>query len=320
MAHGIAEKMKAAAIERFGGLDELKVYDLPRPEPGPNEVSIRIHAAGVGIWDSLQRRGELAPDKPTFPMVLGAECAGEIERVGSSVTSLHDGQAVYSYFHGEQGAYAQYVTVDADMVAPKPKSLSYTEAAAVPVDALTAYQALIEELKLKAGEWCFIAGGAGGVGSLAVQIAINAGAQVITSARTENFEILESFGVARDRLIDYTQADVVKSVRSITGGLGADVALDAVGGESSKQTIQAVRQGGRLAELTGQELAPEREIAVIHVESKPSAKTLVTLGEMFDLGQVKVQVGRVFTLSHVREAQAAVETHAGAGKVVLRIE
>ncbi|MBD5656545.1 MAG: NADP-dependent oxidoreductase [Candidatus Eremiobacteraeota bacterium] len=320
MAHGIAEKMKAAAIERFGGLDQLKVFDLPKPEPGPDEVLIRVRAAGVGIWDSLQRTGELAPDAPEFPMILGAECSGDVERIGANVTTLHDGQAVYSYFRGEQGAYAEYVAVKATMVAPKPASLSYTEAAAVPVDAITAHQALVDELKIKAGEWCFIAGGAGGVGSLAVQIAISLGAQVIVSARAENFAVLESFGVMRGNLIDYTQADLGQAVRDITGGHGADAALDAVGGESSKQTIQVVRDGGRLAELTTQELPETRGIKIFHVQSRPSAKRLAILGEMFDARVLKIHVGRVLTLVQAREAQEAVEEHRGMGKIVLKID
>ncbi|MBD5635174.1 MAG: NADP-dependent oxidoreductase, partial [Candidatus Eremiobacteraeota bacterium] len=277
-------------------------------------------AAGVGIWDSLQRRGELAPDAPEFPMILGAECSGDVERVGANVTALHDGQAIYSYVRGEQGAYAEYVVADAAMVALKPASLSYMEAAAVPVDAITAHQALIDELKIQAGEWVFVAGGAGGVGSLAVQIAINAGARLIVSARAENFEVLESFGVARDNLIDYTQADVVRAVRDITGGAGADAALDAVGGENSKQTIEAVRSGGRLAELTGQELPQGRDVTIVHVESAPSAKRLALLGDMFDAGTLKVHVGRVLSLGQAREAQAAVEEHRAGGKIVLRVE
>ncbi len=312
--------MKAVAIERFGGLDELKMFDLPRPEPEADEVLIRVRAAGVGIWDSLQRTGELPATDPHFPLVLGAECAGDIVAVGHAVTTLHEGEAVYSYFFGKQGAYAQFVAVKADAVALKPSRLSYVEAAAVPTDAITAHQSIVDALKVKAGEWCFVAGGAGGVGMMAVQLAENLGARVIASARAENFGFLESLGVQRANLIDYTQADVPQAVRDITGGAGADAAVDAAGGASAKVTIKAVRDGGRLAELTGEELTDERAIEISHIESEPSAARLDIIRELIEAGHLKVHVDRTFPLAHAREAQAAVEGHRGPGKIVLIVD
>jgi NADPH:quinone reductase-like Zn-dependent oxidoreductase len=312
--------MRAIAIERFGGLDELRAIDVPKPEPAPGEVLIHIRAAGVGIWDSMQRSGELGSERPEFPLILGAECAGDVEKVGEDVTTLAEGDAVYTYFYGKQGAYAEYVAVKADAVAKKPASLSYLEAAAVPVDALTAYQSVHDELKLAANEWFFIAGAAGGVGSFAVQFAIALGARVIASARAENFGLLESLGVAKANLIDYTASDVNKAVRDITGGAGADAALDAVGPGHAKESIGAVKDGGRLAELTGTEISDERKIRVFHVESKPSAEQLDLIAGMFADGHLKVLVGRVFPLAQAREAQQTVEKPHGPGKIVLSVE
>ena len=194
------------------------------------------------------------------------------------------------------------------------------EAGGVPVDAITAHQAIVDELKVQSDEWCFVAGGAGGVGSMAVQVAIALGARVIASAKAADFDILESFGVERANLIDYTQSDVAAAVRAITGGAGTDAALDAAGAESAKQTFKTVRDGGRVAELTGQELPQERGVKVIHIQSRPSAKRLTTLAGMFDAGELKVRVGRVFPLVEAREALAAVEQHLVAGKVVLRVD
>ncbi len=312
--------MKAIAIERFGGLDELKAFDLPKPEPAPDEVLIRVRAAGVGTWDASNRTGEYLPSTPHFPMILGAECAGDIERVGSKVTTLREKQAVYSYFTGPQGAYAQYVAVKAEFVAEKPKSLSYIEAAGVPVDAITAHQAIVDGLKLAAGQWLFIAGGAGGVGNLAVQIATTLGAHVIVSAKAEDFEYLESLGVAKANLIDYKRSDVAKSVRDLTGGKGADLALDAVGGPSSKETIQAVKDGGTIAVLTVQELPAERQVRVVHVSSKPSGKRLELIAAMFDAGQLKVHVAKVFPLAKAREAQALVTGPHDRGEIVISVD
>lgn len=319
MAQQLADTMKAIAIGRFGGLTELKEYDLPKPEPAADEVLIRVRAAGVGIWDSKQRTGDFASEKAEFPLILGGECAGDIERVGSSVTALGEKEAVYTYFTAKQGAYAEYVAVKAAFVAKKPAGLSYFEAAAMPIVGITAHQAIVDEIKLKPNEWFFVAGGAGGVGSFAVQIANAIGARVIASARAEDFGYLESLGVARANLIDYTKSDVVAAVRSITNGAGADAALDAVGGESSKQTIQAVKDHGRLAELTGQKLPSERNISVSHIESKPSATRLDTLRAMVDAGQLKVHVDKSFPLAQAREAQKAVEQLHRPGEIVLSV-
>jgi len=320
MAHAVAEKMHAVAIGRLGGLDELKVYDLAKPEPAADEVLIRVRGAGVGIWDSKQRSGERPVDEAQFPLVLGAECAGDIERIGSGVTTLHEKQAVYTYFWGKQGAYAQYVAVKANFVALKPTSLSYLEAAGVPVIAITAHQALVDAIRLQPNEWMYVAGGAGGVGAMAVQMATLIGARVIASARAEDFEYLESLGVLRANLIDYERSDVVKAVREITTGNGVDAALDAVGGEHSKETVRAVKDGGRLAELTGQDLPDERNITVHHIQSRPSAARLDALRALFDAGQLKVHVSKTFPLEQAREAQQAVEQSHGPGEIVISVD
>ncbi len=320
MTHATATKMKAAAIERFGGLDELKLLELPKPEPAAGEVLIRVRAAGVGVWDSMKRQGEFGAEHPHFPMILGQECSGDVEAAGSDVANLKARDAVYTYFYADQGAYAEYVAVKADVVAQKPASLSYVEAAAVPVDGITAHQAIVDELKVKSGEWVFVAGGAGGVGLLAVQIAKDLGAKVIASARAENFDLLESLGVKREHLIDYSHAEVVNAVREITGGTGVDAALDAVGGANAKQTVETVRDGGRFAELTGQEIPAQRGLKIVHVESQPSATRLDTLRALIDAGRLKVRVDKVFPLAQAREAQALVEAHHGPGKIVLSVD
>lgn len=312
--------MKAVAIGRFGGLSELKLYDLPKPEPAPDEVLIRVRAAGVGIWDSKQRAGSFLSEIAAFPLVLGEECAGDVERVGREVTSLRENDAVYAYFVAERGAYAQYAAVKAICVARKPAGLSYLEAAAVPVVGITAHQAIVDDIKLESNESLFVAGAAGGVGSFAVQVAIAIGARVIASARAEEFAYLESLGVARANLIDYTQSDVVASVRSLTNGAGVDAALDAAGGENWKQTIQAVRDGGRLAQLTGHSVSGDAKVSVLTILSKPSAKRLDTLREMFEAGQLKVRVEKSFPLAQASEAQRAVEHGHRPGEIVLSVD
>jgi NADPH:quinone reductase-like Zn-dependent oxidoreductase len=314
-----AETMKAIAIGRFGGLSELKEYDLPKPEPAADEVLIRVRAAGVGIWDSKQRNGDFLAQIAEFPLILGEECAGDIERVGTGVTGLRQNDAVYTYFVAKKGAYAQYVAVKAAYVARKPATLSYLEASAVPVVGITAHQAIVDELKLKPNESFFVAGGAGGVGSFAVQIASQIGARVMASAKTEEFAYLESLGVLRANLIDYTQGDVIAAVRSITNGTGADAALDAVNGDNWKQTLGAVKDGGRLAQLTGKDVPSDGRVAILTILSKPDAKRLDTLREMFDGGQLKVHVEQSFPLSQASAAQQTVENPHRPGEIVLSV-
>lgn len=313
-------KMQAIAIDSFGGLDKLQLRELPIPEPKAGEVRIRIHAAGVGIWDSMQRRGEFPPDQLNFPMVLGAECAGTIDAIGPHVDNrLHEGDEVYSYFWGGQGAYAQYVCVKAEYVARKPKNLSFVEAAAVPVDGITAHQALVDELALRAGESIFISGASGGVGTLAVQIAARAiDAHVIASAGPSNIRYVRELG-ATD-VIDYTAGDIVTNVKNHMPG-GVDAALDCVGkDDTAMTTIKTVRDGGRFAELAGENVPPERGIKIAHIESQPSAKRLDTLRALFEDGTLHVEVQQTFHLAEARQAQEAVEGRHTRGKIVLVVD
>jgi len=311
--------MKAAAIARFGGPEELKEFDLPKPEAAAGEVLIRVRAAGVGVWDAKTRSGNYGDTSPKFPYIIGEECSGDIEQLGAGVTTLQAGEPVYAYFP-QQGAYAQYVAVKAEYVARKPASLSYLEAGGIPVVGTTAHQAVVKDLDVKPNEWFFVAGGAGGIGSIAVQIALTIGARVIASARGADFAYLESLGVAPGNLIDYQKSDVVAAVRAITNGAGADVALDAVGGDSSKLTIQAVRDGGRLAELTFEKLPAERGITIVHVHGDPSAERLNTLGGMYDAGQIKTHVVASFPLAQAREAQEAIAQPHAPGEIVIRVD
>ena len=218
VTHSTTTTMQAIVIDEFGGLDKLQLRELPLPQPQAGEVRIRVRASGVGIWDSMQRSGEFPPDHVRFPMILGAECAGTVDLVGSRVDErLHEGDEVYAYFWGAQGAYAQYVCVKAEFVALKPKNLSFIEAAAVPVDGITAHQALVDELGVEAGETIFIAGASGGVGTLAVQIAAKAlKARVIASSGTANLDYVRGLGAAE--VVDYTAGDVVAAVNELAAG------------------------------------------------------------------------------------------------------
>jgi len=307
--------MKAIVIDAFGGLDQLHSADLPDPTPARGEVIVRVQAAGVGIWDSMQRSGELPVEHAAFPLVLGAECSGTVESIGEGVEGLDVGDAVYTYFFGKQGAYAEKVAVQANAVARKPERANFVEAAAVPTDAITAHMALVDELHVAPGETVFIAGGSGGVGTLAVQIAHALGAHVIASTSEGNAEFVRSLGA--DEVVDYHAGDPAVLVRERYPN-GVDAALDAVGGPSAATTIKAVKAGGRFAELTGEDVSAPG-VNVAHIESEPSADRWRTIAALIDEQQLRPQIAKTFPLDQARAAQALVESRHVRGKVVLTV-
>jgi NADPH:quinone reductase-like Zn-dependent oxidoreductase len=308
--------MKAIVIDSFGGSDKLHVADVPDPAPGKGEVVVRVRAAGVGIWDSMQRSGEMPSSDPHFPLILGAECSGTIETVGAEVEGLHAGDDVYTYFWGRQGAYAQKVAVAAEFVAPKPERANFVEAAAMPTDAITAHQALVDELQIGPGKTVFIAGGSGGVGTVAVQIAHALGATVIASTSSENRDYV--LGLGADEVIDYHAGDPAAQIRARYPD-GVDAALDAVGGPSAATTIKAVKSGGRFAELTGEDVAANG-VAVAHIESQPSAERLRTIAALIDERKLRAEIAKTFPLDEARAAQELVESRHVRGKVVLTVD
>lgn len=317
VTRAIPATMQAIVIDAYGGADKLHLADIAIPATGADEVLIRVAAAGVGIWDVKKRDGDFGRDA-AFPLVLGAECSGEVVRLGSNVRrdDLKLGDAVYSYFMGKQGAYAEYVNVASSAVVRKPARLLDTEAAAFPVDAVTAYQGLFDELQLKKDQTIFVAGGSGGVGTMAVQMARNAGATVIASTSSKNLDYVRSLGA--ETVIDYTKGDVVDMIRK-TYPDGVDAAIDCVGGNSAQTTIKAVRDGGRFTELTSEDVGNPRGITVGHVQSEATIARLTALSKMFDDGSLRVFIERTFPLNEARAAQDLVAKRQVRGKVVLTV-
>src|SRR6266550_475650 len=210
--------MKAIVIHEYGAPEVLKYEDVPRPEPKENQILVRVIAAGVNPVDGMIRSGMFAKyEKDVFPMIPGADIAGVVEKAGSKITKFKAGDPVYAYVSLKNGGgYAEYAVATESKVSPKPKSLTYVEAAAVPVVALTAWQALIDTAKLGAGQTVLIHGGSGGVGSFAIQIAKARGAEVIATASTANQDLLKQLGA--NVAVDYTKTkfeDVAKDVDAV---------------------------------------------------------------------------------------------------------
>src|SRR2546423_1472386 len=227
--------MKAVVAHEYGAPEVLKFEEVPRPGAKEDEALVRVIASGVNPADPLTLSGKYAREFGThLPLIPGYDIAGVVEKTGAKVTNLKAGDAVYGYATFG-GGWAQYVTVKQWEVAAKPKTLNFTEAAAVPMGALTAWQALVNTAQLQAGQTILIHGGSGGVGSFAVQIAKARGARVIATASTANQDLLRQLGA--DVAVDYSKTrfdDVAKDV---------DVVLDPVGKATLARASGMVRKG-----------------------------------------------------------------------------
>src|SRR5438067_11193335 len=237
-AFGASDKpmMKAVVAHEYGAPEVLKIQEVPRPEPKDDEALVRVIASGVNPADPLTLSGKFAKEWGThLPLIPGYEIAGIIEKTGSKFTSHKPGDAVYGY-PTFGGGWAEYVTVKESEVAPKPKSLSFAEAAAVPMGALTAWQALVDVAQLHAGQTVLIHGGSGGVGSFAIQIAKVRGARVIATASTANQDLLRQLGA--DVAIDYNKQKFEEIAKDV------DCVLDPVGKDTLARSYAVLKKGG----------------------------------------------------------------------------
>ena len=248
--------MRAMVIDEWGGRKAMHEADVEPPPVGPDYVQIRVRAAGVNPVDTKIRAGGLAPLFPAhFPLILGWDAAGTVEQVGPAVTMFRPGDEVYAYCRRhdlQYGTYGELVSVPDAFVAHKPESLDFNEAGALPLVGLTAHQAL-ESVGVRGGEKLFVTGGAGGVGHIAIQLAVARGAQVIATASPANHDWLRELGAEP---LDYNDGDVPARVRELTGDGGADAAIDLFGGDGREQAF-AVAPQRRPADLD--RLAAARE-------------------------------------------------------------
>jgi len=306
--------MKAVVAHEYGAPEVLKFEEVPRPEPKENEALVRVIASSVNPADPLTLSGKYAREFGThLPLIPGYDIAGVVEKTGANVTKLKVGEAIYGY-PTFGGGWAEYVLVTEGEVAAKPKSLNFVEAAAVPLGALTAWQALVDVAKLQPGQTILIHGGSGGVGSFAVQIAKARRARVIATASTANQDLLKQLGA--DVAIDYTKTkfeDVAKDV---------DAVLDPVGKETLARSYGVVKKGGIVMSLVARPDPAELEkhgIRGAAISVHPDDEDLTEIAHLIDAGKIKPIVTQVLPLSEASSAQRQAATHHTRGKVVLRI-
>jgi NADPH:quinone reductase-like Zn-dependent oxidoreductase len=300
--------MKAIVVHQYGGPEVLKYEDAPRPEPKENQILVRVIAAGVNPVDTYVRSGKFGA--ATLPLIPGRDIAGIVEEVGPGATKFKKGDAVYG--NVRNGGYAEFAVAVEKDIALKPAALDFVEAAAVPVAARTAWNALVETAHLSAGQTVLIQGGSGGVGSFAIQIAKVRGAKVFATASTGNQDLLKELGA--DVAIDYTKQkfeDVVKNV---------DVVLETAGKETLERSYPVVKKGGYLVSIVGP--TDPAKVQQYGIQAPPlalSASALSELTKLFDAKKIKVVVTETLPLSEAQKAQEQVGTHHTRGKIVLKV-
>lgn len=306
--------MRAIRQRALGGPDVLELVEVPRPEPAPTEVLVRVTAAGVNPVDWKTRAAGGFLGEP--PFTVGWDVAGVVERVGPGVTRFAAGDRVFGMprFPREAAAYAEYVTSPSRQLARTPDALRDEEAAVLPLAGLTAWQALVETAGVEPGMRVLVLAAAGGVGHLAVQIAKARGASVAGTARAEKHAFLRELGV--DGAVDYTTDDVGARLRD------ADVVLDAVGGEAGLEALPSLRDGGLLVTLSGASATRLREAAgdrvrVTGILVEPDRCGLEELAALVERGQLRPVVERTFPLAEASAAHALGEAGRTQGKLVL---
>ena len=319
--HALPQRMRAVAIDRFGGPEVLEVKSLPVPEPGPRDVLIRVAFAGVAEWDVYEQEGGFASmlgGEPTFPYILGSEGSGVVEQVGAEVERFSPGDRVYALKLPQGGFYAEYAAVPEDTVALIPGQLPMQQAAGLGWIGITALRGIEDVLDVKPGESVLVLGASGGVGHAALQLAKLKGARVLAVASgTDGVELARRLGA--DAAVDGREDDVVAAAREFAPD-GLDAALLTTGGDVAQLVLSTLREGGRAAYPRGVEPEPQAVdgIRLQAYDADPGRDALERLNRLVERGPFAVHIAAIFPLEEIREAQEVVGKH-HLGKVLVRI-
>ncbi|WP_169253031.1 NADP-dependent oxidoreductase [Brevibacterium sp. 'Marine'] len=310
--------MRAVSQQTFGSADVLEITEIPRPEPRPNEILVKVQAAGLNPTDWKHRSGRGFID--TLPLVLGWDVSGVVEDVGIGVATFKPGDEVFgmlSYPFG-LGSHAEYVATPSRFFAAKPRSVDHVQAGALPLVSLTAWQALVENADVQSGQRVLIHAAAGGVGHIAVQIAKARGAYVIGTASAEKHGFLRELGA--DEVIDYRTDDFADRVRDV------DAVLDTIGGDTAMRSLHTLRKGGCLVSLIpvgSADLLREADqlgVRALRMLVDSSRSTLEIVSGLVDDGALRATIAGTFPLTEAAEAHREGETNRTTGKLVLTMD
>jgi NADPH:quinone reductase-like Zn-dependent oxidoreductase len=308
--------MKAVRIHQYGGREELTVEQAPMPVVQADEVLVRTIAASVNPVDWKIREGYLKEAIPyEMPLILGWDISGVISEVGENVTDFVVGDAVYSRPDiSRDGTYAEYVAIRANEVAHKPKTMSHSEAASLPLAVITAWEVLITSAQIKEGQKVLIHAGSGGVGSLAIQLAKSRGAYVIATTSAKNSALVASLGA--DEVIDYHTQNFAEVVADV------DVVFDTLGGDVQTASWSVLKKGGILVSIVSEpseETAEKIGVKSAFVFIQPNAEILKKVAELVDSGQMRAIVCAEFALDDIAKAHELSESGRSVGKIVLSV-
>jgi NADPH:quinone reductase-like Zn-dependent oxidoreductase len=308
--------MKAVVLRSYGGSEVAKLEEVPRPEPKEDEILIRVIAASVNPVDVAIRKGylaELIGNK--FPLIIGMDAAGIVEKTGAKVTRFKAGDPVFAFFTlTSEGGYAEFALAKESEAALKPKQVTYAQAAAVGAAGSTAWQALIETAKVSSGQTVLVHGGSGGVGHFAIQIAKAQGAKVIATGSTANQDFLKQIGA--DVAIDYTKTKFEEVAKDV------DMVLDSVGRDTLKRTYGVVKKGGIIVSIVDEPPQAELDahgIRGVALRSSPKADVLGELARLMEAKKLIPLVSQSFPLSDFGKALDQIATRHTRGKVVLQV-
>ena len=307
--------MKAARVLRFGPPSTIEIDELPLPQPATGQLLVRVKAAGAGPWDALIREGKSGLHQP-LPLILGSELSGIVEAIGADVSGFQAGDEVYGATNEQfTGADAEYALPSAVMMASKPKTLNFIEAASAPVVTVTAWQMLFDYASVTAGQTALIHGAAGNVGAYAVRMASLAGLHVVATAGSADLDYVRGLGA--ERVLDYKKERFEEMLS------GIDVVLDTVGGDTQLRSLQVLKLGGMLVSVVSP--VPDAVVKRYGVRSAffyvdVTTARLNKITELFDSGKLVPDVGTVLPLEQARVAHEMLD---GAphkrGKIVLNV-
>lgn len=303
--------MKAVIINAYGDNDVVQITDIDVPQPKAGEVLIKVHAAGVNPLDWKIRSGAGQRMGMILPIYLGSEISGTVEQIGPGVTEFSQGDAICGII--KSGGFADYAIAQAADLARKPANLDFIQGAAVPLGALTAWQAMLDVADVASGQRLFITNGSGAVGSLAVQIAKAKGVHVTAMASGRNADFVRSLGA--DAFVDYTQRPFEQVVRDM------DVVFDTVGGDTFGRAFQTVRKGGFVVTAVAfpKDEALHHGVRAARVLCTANAGQLAAICDLVEAGKLSPHVGTVLPLAEIKQALALSESGRARGKIVVQV-
>ncbi|OOG38651.1 NADP-dependent oxidoreductase [Rhodanobacter sp. C05] len=333
--------MKAFIIDRYGKKDPMRLGDMPRPEVRDDDVLIEVHAAGLNLLDSKIKSGEFKLILPyRMPLVLGHDVAGVVAQVGSRVRQFKVGDEVYSRVPDHRiGTFAQFIAVNENDIAPKPRNITMEEAASLPLVGLTAWQALVERAQPKKGQKIFIQAGSGGVGTFAIQLATHLGATVATTTSSANTDLVKSLGA--DIVIDYRKDDFEKVLQNY------DVVLHSQDAAALEKSLRVLKPGGTLISISGppdptfakgigapwfvrlivrvlssgvRKKASRRDLKYSFLFMRANGDQLREITQLIEVGAIRPMIDRIFPFESTNDALAYVEAGRAKGKVVVKIK